>query len=72
MILSGDQNRAGRAVQPDVETRGEARSVRDDLPVAELAPAEGRPTGLTDDNTRAWVALSALRTIAIGVEVEVW
>ncbi|MFI7637101.1 BRCT domain-containing protein [Nonomuraea sp. NPDC049400] len=41
--------------------------------VLDLLPETGEPGqyGL-DSNTRTWVALSALRTIAIGVDVDVW
>ncbi|MER6947611.1 BRCT domain-containing protein [Nonomuraea sp. NPDC000554] len=41
--------------------------------VLDLLPGTGDPGdyGL-DSNTRTWVALSALRTVAIGVDVDVW
>ncbi|WP_431902563.1 hypothetical protein [Nonomuraea sp. bgisy101] len=42
--------------------------------VLDLLPGTGDPDkyGGLDSNARTWVALSALRTIAIGVDVDVW
>ncbi|MEU4232385.1 hypothetical protein AB0F17_49505 [Nonomuraea sp. NPDC026600] len=41
--------------------------------VLDLLPGMGEPDKYgMDGNTRTWLALSALRTVAIGVDVDVW
>ncbi|MCG5216409.1 WD40 repeat domain-containing protein [Streptosporangium sp. KLBMP 9127] len=71
---------AGLAKLPKAAKRRESAQVARDAAecghvsaVLDLLPGTGEPGeyGL-DSNTRTWVAFSAVRTIAIGVDVDVW